>query len=145
MNSIKEFVWLRADNAGADGDESPPAIRMIREPAKRSRSARSSKDTNTAASRAASKGAEFFYSIKKEGTVHQMQLHRERVAGKEVLAWVMEMVLEQRIVVLADGDLAAGLEIDLDRVAVVADSQRLRFVGNLNLASARRRAADDPG
>jgi len=53
----------------------------------------------------------------------------------------MKMVLEQRIAVLADGDLAAGLEIDLDRVAVVDDSQRLRFVGNLNLGQISRNRA----
>ena len=54
QGSAPSVTRLRADNAGADGDESPPlpgsrSGHMIPEPARRSRSARSSKDTNTAA------------------------------------------------------------------------------------------------
>jgi hypothetical protein len=66
--------------------------------------------TAEAVSSSFDKGAEYG-ELTRGMTVNQMQLHRERVAGNEVLAWVMKMVLEQRIAVLADGDLAAGLEI----------------------------------
>jgi len=53
QGSAPSVTRLRADNAGADGDESHAATRtrfgrMIPEPARKSRSARSSKDTNTA-------------------------------------------------------------------------------------------------
>ena len=50
--SAPSVTRLRGDNAGADGDESPAATRItlrpIPEPARKSKSARSSKDTNTA-------------------------------------------------------------------------------------------------
>ena len=54
QGSAPSVTRLRADNASADGDESPAATRITLrphdpEPARRSRNARSSKDTNTAA------------------------------------------------------------------------------------------------
>jgi hypothetical protein len=53
QGSERSVTRLRADSAAPDGEQSPPppasrSARMIREPARRSRSARSSKDTNSA-------------------------------------------------------------------------------------------------
>ena len=53
------------------------------------------------------------------GLVDQVHLHREVLALDSVLARIVEVVLDQRVAVVGDGQRVAAFVVDLDGVAVV--------------------------
>ena len=62
--------------------------------------------------------------------VHEVRFHRKGLATDGVLAGRMEMELLQLELRVVDGDLAAGVVVHLDRVAIVDDLAAARLSGS---------------